>query len=156
MIKIRKLEQKDKKFFNALINSENSYYEEFLSIGWSLKQINNQFKKSTNLAYGIFYRELLISFIFGDLINIEKISEYEILLIYVSKNFRKKGLGTRLLKKIEENNSSLKKIYLEVSEKNLHGILFYKKMGFNIVSTRKNYFLIRNKDTNALVMLKNY
>ena len=99
MIKIRKLEQKDKKFFNALINSENSYYEEFLSIGWSLKQINNQFKKSTNLAYGIFYRELLISFIFGDLINIEKISEYEILLIYVSKNFRKKGLGTRLLKK---------------------------------------------------------
>ena len=156
MIKIRKLEQKDKKFFNALINSENSYYEEFLSIGWSLKQINNQFKKSTNLAYGIFYRELLISFIFGDLINIEKISEYEILLIYVSKNFRKKGLGTRLLKKIEENNSSLKKIYLEVSEKNLHGILFYKKMGFNIVSTRKNYFLIRNKNTNALVMLKNY
>ena len=156
MIQIRKLEQKDETFLNVLINSENSHYQEFLNMGWSLKQINNQFKKSTNLAYGIFYKELLISFILGDLINIEKILEYEILLIYVSKNFRKKGLGTKLLKKIEENNSNLKKIYLEVSEKNLQGILFYKKMGFKIVSTRKNYFLIRNKNINALVMIKNF
>ena len=36
------------------------------------------------------------------LFNIEKISEYEILLIYVCKNFRKKGLGTKLLNKIDQ------------------------------------------------------
>ena len=156
MIKIRKLEKKDEIFFNLLINSEGLYYQEYLSMGWCLKQIKNQFNKSTNLAYGVFYKDLLISFIFGDLINIEKILEYEILLIYVSKYFRKKGLGTKLLKKIEENNISLKKIYLEVSEHNLHGISFYKKMGFKIIFTRKNYFLIGNKNTNALVMLKNY
>ena len=156
MIQIRKLEQKDETFLNVLINSENSHYQEFLNMGWSLKQINNQFKKSTNLAYGIFYKELLISFILGDLINIEKILEYEILLIYVSKNFRKKGLGTKLLKKIEENSNCLKKIHLEVSKNNLEGISFYKKMGFKQIYTRKNYFFVKNRKVDAFVMAKIY
>ena len=156
MINIRKLEKKDNKYFNKLIKDEDSNYKEFLSMGWSLKQINNQFNKSTNLSYGAFYKDLMISFIFGDLINIEKISEYEILLIYVSKDFRKKGLGTELLKKIEENNNCLKKIYLEVSKNNLQGISFYRKMGFKNTYTRKGYFLIGNKKIDSLVMLKNY
>jgi len=156
LINIRKLEKKDNKYFNKLIKDEDSNYKEFLSMGWSLKQINNQFNKSTNLSYGAFYKDLMISFIFGDLINIEKISEYEILLIYVSKDFRKKGLGTELLKKIEENNNCLKKIYLEVSKNNLQGISFYRKMGFKNTYTRKGYFLIGNKKIDSLVMLKNY
>ncbi len=156
MINIRKLGKKDNRHFNQLINEDDSHYNEFLSMGWSLKQINNQFTKSTNLSYGAFYNNLMISFIFGDLINIEKISEYEILLIYVSKYFRKKGLGTRLLKEIEVNNNCLKKINLEVSKNNLEGISFYNKMGFKHVYTRKDYLLIENKKVDALVMLKNY
>ena len=82
--------------------------------GFKIKQIN----KKTNLSFGAFYDETLVSFMLGDLFNIEKILEYEILLIYVCKNFRKKGLGTKLLNKIEENNTRLKKIYLEVSKNN--------------------------------------
>ncbi|MDC0058167.1 GNAT family N-acetyltransferase [Pelagibacteraceae bacterium] len=156
MINIRKLEKKDNKYFNQLINDNTSHYKEFLSNGWPLREINNQFNKSTNLSYGVFYNDLLISFIFGDLINIEKISEYEILLIYVSKYFRKKGLGTKLLKEIKENNNLLKKIYLEVSKNNLEGISFYNKMGFKHIYTRKDYLLIENKKVDALVMLKNY
>ena len=63
MINIRKLEKKDYKYFDKLINNDASSYEEFISMGWSLKQINNQFNKSTNLSYGIFYKDLMISFI---------------------------------------------------------------------------------------------
>ena len=88
-----------------------------------------------------FTKILLVSFIIGNLFNIEKISEYEILLIYVSKHFRKKGLGTQLINKIKKIISHLKKIYLEVSKNNSEGISFYKKMKFKTIYLRKNYFL---------------
>ena len=113
MINYRQLTKDDDNFFKNLISFEGKYYDDFLSMGWSKNQIINQINKQTNLSFGAFYNENLVSFILGDLFNIEKISEYEILLIYVSNDFRKKGLGTKLLNKIEENNTRLKKIYLE-------------------------------------------
>ena len=130
MIIYRKLTKDDEHFFKKLISNEGKYYDDFLSLGWSKNQIINQINKKSNLAFGAFYNQTLVSFILGDLFNIEKISEYEILLIYVCNNFRKKGLGTKLLNKIEENNTRLKKIYLEVSKNNSEGISFYTKMKF--------------------------
>ena len=156
MTTFRKIDKNDNKFFKNLISLEKEYYKDFLTIGWSEKQIINQIDKKTNLSFGGFYNNMLISFIIGDLFNIEKISEYEILLIYVCKNFRKKNLGTRLIKKIKENNNSLKKIYLEVSKNNIDGISFYKNMNFKEVDTRKNYYSIQNKNIDALVMSKKY
>lgn len=139
-----------------MISVEKNNYEEFLKMGWSTKQIKNQLNKNINLSFGGFYNNSLVSFILGDLFNIEKISEYEILLIYVCNYFRNKGLGTKLIKNIEENNIRLKKIYLEVSENNLEGISFYKKMNFKKIYTRKNYFLIKEIKSDAFVMSKNY
>ena len=156
MINYRQLNKDDDNFFKNLISYEGKHYDDFLSIGWSKNQIINQINKKTNLAFGAFYNETLVSFILGDLFNIEKISEYEILLIYVCKDFRKKGLGTELLNKIEENNTRLKKIYLEVSKNNYEGISFYKKMKFLEIHTRKNYFFIKNKYIDALTMVKTY
>ena len=125
-------------------------------MGWSPNQIINQLNKDTNLSFGAFYNKSLASFIIGNLFNIEKISEYEILLIYVSKHFRKKGLGAQLINKIKENNSRLKKIYLEVSKNNSEGISFYTKMKFRTIYTRKNYFFINNKRIDAYAMSKTY
>ena len=156
MITFRKLYKNDNKFLNKLIYTEENNYKDFLKMGWSLEQIINQFHKRTNFSFGGFHNDSLISFILGDLFNIEKISEYEILLIYVCKNFRKKGLGTKLFKKIEENNNCLKKIYLEVSKNNLEGISFYKKLNFKKINSRKNYYTIENKKTDAFIMSKNY
>ena len=156
MINYRQLTKDDENFFINLISYEGKYYDDFLSLGWSKDQIINQINKKTNLAFGAFYNETLVSFILGDLFNIEKISEYEILLIYVCKSFRKKGLGTKLLNKIEENNTRLKKIYLEVSKNNSEGISFYTKMNFIGMHTRKNYFFINNKYIDALSMVKTY
>ena len=156
MTTFRKLRPDDIKILSKLISSEGANYEEFLNIGWSAHQINKQFNKTTNFSYGVFYNDSLISFILGDLFDIEKISEYEILLIYVSKNFRKQGIGTKLLKKIEENIKCLKKSYLEVSKNNKEAISFYKKMNFKIFNSRKNYYLFENKKVKALLMSKNY
>ena len=156
MINYTPLSAEHKLYIKNLIFNEGEDYDEFLNMGWTEDQIINQINKNTNLSFGGFYNKSLVSFILGDLFNIEKISEYEILLIYVCKNFRKKGLGTKLINKIEENNNCLKKIYLEVSKSNTEGIFFYKKMKFNIIDTRKNYFLLKNKRIDALVMNKNY
>ena len=156
MINYRKLKKEDENFFTNLISNEGKNYDDFLSLGWSKNQIINQINKKTNLSFGVFYNKTLVSFILGDLFNIEKISEYEILLIYVSKNFRKKGIGTELLNKIEKNNTRLKKIYLEVSKNNSEGILFYTKMKFIGMHTRKNYFFIKDKHIDALAIVKDY
>ena len=156
MINYRKLDKDDNKLFDNLISNEGKYYQDFLNMGWSNNQIINQLNKNTNKSYGAFYNKSLVSFILGDLFNIEKISEYEILLIYVCKFFRKKGLGTKLINQIEINNSCLKKIYLEVSKNNSKAISFYKKMKFKIMDERKKYFLIDDKKIDALVMSKIY
>ena len=156
MIDYRQLTRDDDNFFKNLISNEGKYYDDFLNLGWSKDQIINQINKKNNLAFGAFYNEILVSFILGDLFNIEKISEYEILLIYVCKDFRKKGFGTKLLNKIEENNARLKKIYLEVSKNNSEGISFYTKMKFIGTHTRKNYSFINDKHIDALAMVKIY
>ena len=156
MINYRQLTKDDGNFFKDLISCEGKHYDDFLSIGWAKNQIMNQINKKINLSFGAFYNETLVSFILGDLFNIEKISEYEILLLYVCKNFRNKGLGAELLNKIEKNNTRLKKIYLEVSKNNSEGISFYKKMKFIDMNTRKNYFFINNKHIDALAMVKTY
>ena len=72
MIIFRKLNSDDNKFFNKLIHSEGINYEEFLKIGWSTNQIENQFNKYSNFSFGAFYENSLICFIIGDLLNIEK------------------------------------------------------------------------------------
>ena len=54
MIHSRKLEKKDSKHFEHLISEDLLNYQEYIDQGWSLKQINNQFDKSTNLSYGFF------------------------------------------------------------------------------------------------------
>ena len=156
MINYQQLTNDDNNQLNNLIFNEGKNYENFLNMGWSSNQIINQFNKDTNLSFGAFYNESLVSFIIGNLFNIEKIAEYEILLIYVSKHFRKKGLGTQLISKIKENNSHLKKIYLEVSKNNSEGIAFYTRMKFKTIYTRKNYFLINNKKIDAFAMSKIY
>ena len=156
MIKYRQLNKDDDIFFKKLISHEGQHYDDFLNMGWSKNQIINQINKKTNLSFGAFYNEDLISFMLGDLFNIEKISEYEILLIYVCKNYRKKGIGTKLFNKIEKNNTCLKNIYLEVSTNNFEAISFYKKMKFIEMHTRKNYFFINDKYIDALAMVKTY
>ena len=73
MINYRKLTNQDDNFFKNLILNEGNNYDDFLSMGWSKNQIINQINKKTNLSFGAFYNEDLISFILGDIFINEKI-----------------------------------------------------------------------------------
>ena len=69
-------------------------------MGWSKNQFILQFNKNVNLSFGCFHNKKLVSFMIGNLIFIEKVSEYEILFIYVKKTDRRKGLSNYLLNNI--------------------------------------------------------
>lgn len=76
------------------------------------------------------------------------LSDIEILNICVDIEHRKKGIGQLLIKHIINLafQNSFSTIFLEVNVNNIHAIELYKKVGFQIISTRKGYYF--NKLTN--------
>ena len=129
----------------------------FQKLGWNQNQIISQFSKNVDYSMGIFDKNELIAFIIGDLIFIEKVSEYEILFIYVKKNYRNQGLASRLLKTIylQKNIKNLNKIFLEVADDNKEALRLYKSHNFKLLNIRKNYYQINNNQINALCFIKN-
>ena len=156
MLKIKKLSFE--KFSNCYdliaINKNDKIY--FENLGWKLNQFKNQLLKENNFSLALFNNNLMISFVLGDIISIEKITEYEILLIYVNFNYRQLGYASKLLNKIPItlNKYQLKKIYLEVSSDNSHAINLYKKNNFIQIGSRKNYYRSANKKFDAFFFEK--
>lgn len=72
----------------------------------------------------------------------------EIEYIIVHDDYRKRGIGSILLKELEKYD--IKNITLEVRESNKHAIKFYQKNGYNIQTIRKNYY----DNENGYLMMK--
>ena len=156
MFKIKKLLPKN--YFdcvNTISQNKNDeiYYKK---LGWKINQFKIQFLKNNNFSIGLFKKNLMISFIIGDIITIEKKIEYEILLIYVNFNYRNKGYASKLLNEIPTalNPKNLKKIYLEVSSDNATGINLYRNNDFVQTGVRKKYYHIGKKIFDAILFEK--
>ncbi|WP_287960187.1 ribosomal protein S18-alanine N-acetyltransferase [Acidiplasma sp.] len=69
-------------------------------------------------------------------------TEGRVLLFAVDKNYRNSGIGFKLLNDLTKVmiGSGLSTIRLEVRTDNENAIRFYKKNGFSIISTLKNYY----------------
>ena len=84
----------------------------FEDIGWKLNQFIAQFTKENNFSLGLFKSDFMQSFVIGDIITVEKITEYEILLLYVNIKYRKLGYASKLLYEIpfflKHNNLRIK------------------------------------------------
>ena len=158
MIKIFKLNKENINHCINLIFCNKEDFDYFQQIGWSKKQYLNQIDKKIDYSFGISKNKKIIGFIIGDLINVEKKSEYEILLIYIEKKLRYKGYATFLIKKIIKllSKQNLKTIFLEVSEKNIQAISFYEKNKFIRVGYRHGYYKRHiDKKENAIIYVKN-
>ena len=151
MLKIRNLSPINYLDCHSLLNRNLNDKKYFENIGWSLNQFKKQLLKKNNFSLALFQNNMMISFIIGDIISIEKILEYEILLIYVSFKYRKQGYASKLLNEIPlalaENN--LEKIYLEVSSDNLAAINLYKNNNFIKTGVRKKYYKFQDKKMDA-------
>ena len=65
-------------------------------------------------------------------------TECEVLNIAVSPEFRRKGVGKALLSSLLEGYKGT--VFLEVRESNQNARKLYKSMGFQEISTRRNYY----------------
>ena len=76
----------------------------------------------------------------------------ELLSICVDSSYRKQGLATKILKELFFilKHAGVLKIFLEVNKNNTPAINLYKKLDFQFLSERKNYY---GKDS-AIVMVK--
>lgn len=82
----------------------------------------------------------------GILVYDEIYDRIEIDYILVLEEYRKKGIGTELLKYFNNNQN----ISLEVRKSNIVAIEFYKKNGFRVVAKREKYY----NDEDALLMCR--
>lgn len=69
--------------------------------------------------------------------------------IIVAEDYRKSGLGSKLLRYFLNDCKSCKDITLEVRKDNLPALKLYEKLGFKSVAVRKNYY----GNTDGLLMI---
>ena len=117
---------------------------------WSKKQWSNEFKKEGAKIFGLLFKNLVVGICVFQVV----LDEAQINYFVVKQKFRKNGFGSHLMryliKKCEKLN--LKKLLLEVSQKNVTAERFYSSFNFFTVGVRKNYY----KDgSHALLKEKN-
>ena len=151
MLKIKTLSNiNNKECFNLLSDSIDDPVN-FKILGWSKEQLKYQLNNKINFGLGLFNNNVILAFIIGNLITIEKNTEYEILILYVSSQSRKLGYADRLLNNIQIflKKKKLKKIYLEVPKNNKIAIHLYEKNNYIKTGIRKDYYKINNKRVDA-------
>ena len=105
---------------------------------WSKEQWANEFKRDGTKIFGLLIKNLVIGICVFQVV----LDEAQINYFVVNKKFRKKGFGSYLMrcliKKCEKLN--LKKLLLEVSQRNVSAERFYSRFDFSTVGIRKNYY----------------
>ena len=88
-----------------------------------------------NKIIGYYINDLLVAFLDYSVMY-EKI---EINYIFVVNEYRRKNIAYNLIKFIIDNYK-FDNITLEVNINNINAINLYKKLGFKVISIRKNYY----------------
>lgn len=110
--------------------------------------------------------------VLGYIVFYGTIESTDIFEVAIEKKYQWRGFGeilmTESMGKLSEDRKNLKgndlwenektdfsenKFLLEVNEKNVKALKLYKKIGFEEISIRKNYY---GKDENAVIMIKYY
>ena len=133
---IRFSKKEDTIYLNKLLIETKSSYN---------KSNQNPFCKcivsdDTNIKGALFFEEIY-----------ERI---DIDYIIVSNIYRRKGIGSKLLEYLIDycKEKSISNITLEVNENNIAAINLYKKYGFEVAATRKNYY----KEADGLLMIRKF
>lgn len=84
------------------------------------------------------------------------LDEGEILQLCIRYEKQRNGYAYQLLEHVcrDLREQQVNQIFLEVMLGNLAAINLYHKIGFNVISTRKNYYKVDGKYIDALVMAK--
>ena len=130
MIFIRKINSK---------NSDSCYQLDLKSIKlWSRNQWKSELEKDYITGIGIFFNNSILGVCVFHKIH----DEAEIRYLSVDPNYKRRGLGKKLIYHIfkECKKEKIKRIFLEVSIKNKEAISFYDYLGFATIGIRKKYY----------------
>ena len=105
---------------------------------WTKKQWKFEFNKRGVKVVAILFRKEIIGIYVLQII----IDEAQINYFSIKHEYRQKGYGTYLMSFLIKQceKLSVKRILLEVSDKNLNAEVFYDKFKFLTVGRRKNYY----------------
>ena len=105
---------------------------------WSRGQWSSEFKKEGIKVFGI----LFTNFVIGICVFNVVLDEAQINYFVVNQKYRKKGIGSHLMKYIIKLCEKLKinKLSLEVSQCNAIAEKFYNRFDFCTVGIRRNYY----------------
>jgi len=92
--------------------------------------------------------------IIGYYIALFTLEECELLNITITLELQKKGFGELMLKDLfsECRKVNIVNIFLEVSRSNFLAIRLYKKIGFNEIGVRNNYYQNKDGKEDAILM----
>ena len=113
---------------------------------WTKKQWIYEFKKQGVKIVAILLRKEIIGIYVVQII----FDEAQINFFSIKQKYRRKGYGSCLMRNLIKQceKLSVKKVLLEVSDKNLIAEVFYNKFKFLTVGRRKNYY--KNKSDAVL------
>lgn len=123
---------------------------------WSMKDYAAELQRIDSISLVAKKERESIGFIIARLItssNINHEIDVEIYNICVDKNYRNKRIGRLLFSTlINRVRHKAQAVWLEVRRSNTNAIIFYQKIGFKAVGTRKN--LYSNPNDDAILMRK--
>tara|TARA_B100000609_G_C16979228_1_gene312958 strand:- start:68 stop:499 length:432 start_codon:yes stop_codon:yes gene_type:complete len=134
----------------SLNDLKECYEIDYMNIGlWSIKQWENELKKEYVYAFACFRNYKIVGVCVFQII----FCIAELTFISIHPTFKRKGIGKKLLEEILKkcNSFAVEKIILEVSEKNIAALNFYRSFGFKTVGIRKKYY---EDGSNALLQEK--
>lgn len=119
---------------------------------WSRDSINAEIQNNNTIKYVAIENEKVVGYILLNYV----LDEGYLLNVAIDHSFRNQGVATMLFEKIfqEALNMKLSFITLEVRNANIAAINLYKKLGFNEVSRRKDYY--HNPVEDAILMTKKF
>lgn len=129
--------------------------------GWSELDYRNEAVRDNSVILSAEWKteELVVGFIVGRLTGtpeydagVRKYRELDIINIGIKAEFRRQGIGGRLLKEIIESTAeeNVGSVWLEVRQSNIGAIKFYQTHGFSEIQIRKGFYA--NPSDNAVVM----
>ena len=130
MISIKEIDQEDIDLCYKLDSNTISL--------WSKKQWAKEIKKDGIRAFGLLLSNLFIGICVFHVV----LDEAQINYFVIDKNFRKRGLGSYLMRYLIEQckNLNINKLLLEVSRSNFTAEHFYDRFNFSTVGVRRNYY----------------
>ena len=136
---IKKLVKKD------LYGLYKTGLHEFNGELWFTMKFLEETIKTPGYYYGAFERNKLIG---GILVRKFDMPKLWIFFLIIDKNFRRKSVGSKLIKIIEKNSSKeFPLIFVDIDENNYSAKKFYEKNGFVKQAKINDWFGINNEGT---------